>query len=249
LVALSHTTFKSGFTYDLSAITSLAHDAGAPVLWDLSHSAGALPVDLDRAEADLAVGCTYKYLNGGPGSPAFLYVRRDLQPDLENPIPAWWGHAEPFGFDLEFRPVRGIRRFHTGTMPILSLAPVAQGIADVAEAGLPAIREKSVGLGEFLVAQWEDRLAPLGFELGSPRDPGLRGSHVSLSHPEAWPVSRAMVELGKVIPDFRAPDSLRLGLAPLYVSYLEVHSAVQRMREIVESGVYRQFAGSRLTVT
>jgi len=171
LVSLSHTVFKSGYTYDLAALTELAHRFGAMVLWDLSHSAGAVPVDLDGAGADLAVGCTYKYLNGGPGSPAFLYVRRDLQASLVNPITAWWGHAEPFAFDLEYRPVDGIRKFHTGTMPIISMAAIAAGINDIREAGMLRLRDKSASLSEFLIEQCEEHLAELGFVISSPRNP------------------------------------------------------------------------------
>ena len=249
LVSLSHTTFKSGYTYDLAAITALAHRAGALTLWDLSHSVGAVLIDLNGADVDLAVGCTYKYLNGGPGSPAFLYVRRDLQDRLVNPIPAWWGHAEPFAFDLDFRPVEGIRRFHTGTMPIISLSVVAAGIADVSNAGMARVRSKSIGLGEFLIGQADTHLAPLGFGLTSPRDPDVRGSHVSLSHPDAWPIARSSIEIGKVIPDFRAPDNLRLGLSPLYTRYIDVHTAIQRIKAIVETGRYIEFEDTSVTVT
>jgi kynureninase len=249
LISLSHTVFKSGYTYDLAAITEMAHRAGAVVLWDLSHSVGAVPVALNEAGVDLAVGCTYKYLNGGPGSPAFLYVRSDLQEDLVNPIAAWWAHAEPFAFDLEFRPVGGIRRFHTGTMPILSLAAIEAGIEDVAEAGVERLREKSVSLGEFLIGQWEQHLAGLGFGLASPRRPEHRGSHISLSHRDAWAITRAMIEIGKILPDFRAPDALRLGLAPLYTSHLEVHTAVHRIRSIVGAGLHEGFGDAKLTVT
>ncbi len=249
LVSLSHTTFKSGYTYDLAAITERAHQAGALILWDLSHSAGVLPVDLSAADADLAIGCTYKYLNGGPGSPAFLYVRSDLQPSLQNPIPGWWGHADPFAFEPGFTPIDGIRRFHTGTMPVLSLAPIATGIASVERAGVTAIREKSVSLTQFAISQWEEHLAAEGFGMESPTDPDLRGSHIALSHPEAWPIARAMIELGKVVPDFRAPDNLRLGLSPLYTRHLDVHTAVQRMKGIVRSGAQRGYAAPRLTVT
>ncbi|MGH8916553.1 MAG: kynureninase [Acidimicrobiia bacterium] len=249
IVSLSHTAFKSGYTYDLASMTGAAHRAGALVLWDLSHSVGAMPIELNRSGADLAVGCTYKYLNGGPGSPAFLFVRADLQSELANPITAWWGHAEPFAFDLGFRPVEGIRKFHTGTMPILSLAPVAAGISDVIEAGVPRIRAKSVSLSEYLIEQWEEHLAPLGLGLASPRDPNRRGSHVSLSHDEAWPVARALIEIGQVIPDFRAPDNLRLGLSPLYTTHIEIHTALQRLRFIVESGAHTAFAGETTIVT
>lgn len=249
LVSLSHTAFKSGYTHDLAAVTALAHMAGAYMLWDLSHSVGVVPIDLDGSGSDMAVGCTYKYLNGGPGAPAFLYVRRELQMSLTSPIQGWWGHTDPFAFDLEFSPAEGIRRFHAGTMPILSLAVMEAGIEDVAEARIDRIRAKSVSLTEFFIGQWEEHLAPLGFTLASPRDPAQRGSHISLTHPEAWPIDLALIEIGKVIPDFRAPDNLRFGFAPLYNTHLEVHTAVQRIRAIVESGSHSDFMGKRLTVT
>ncbi len=249
LLSLSSTAFKSGYTYDIAGVTALAHGAGASVLWDLSHSAGVMPIDLEASGADMAVGCTYKYLNGGPGAPAFLYVRRDLQGSLTSPIPGWWGHAEPFAFDLDYQPAEGIRSFHSGTMPILSLAAMEAGITDVAEAGIDRIRAKSVSLTEFFIRQWEEHLAPLGFALASPLDPERRGSHVSLSHPEAWPLDRALIEIGMVIPDFRAPDNLRFGLAPLYNTHLEVHTAVQRMRAIAMTGAHAPFAGEKLKVT
>ena len=249
LLSLSHIVFKSGYAYDLAAVTEIAHGAGALVLWDLSHSVGVMPIDLTEAGVDLAVGCTYKYLGGGPGSPAFLYVRTGLQEQLANPITGWWGHAEPFAFDLEFRPVEGIRKFHTGTMPIASLAAIEGGIEVIEEAGIDRIRAKSVSLSTYLIEQCERYLAPLGFTLASPRDPLERGSHVSLTHSDAWAITRAMIELGKVIPDFRAPVNLRLGLAPLYTSHIEVHTVVQRISRIVESGAHDAFRDSRLTVT
>jgi kynureninase len=249
LVSLSHTAFKSGFTYDIARVTELAHNIGALVIWDLSHSVGVVPLDLGGAGADLAVGCTYKYLNGGPGSPAFLYVRRSLQGSLENPITGWWGHAKPFDFDLDFRPTDGIRKFHSGTMPVISLATIDAGLIDVAEAGIDRLRAKSVSLTEFFVNQWEEHLERLGFELRTPRDPGLRGSHISLSHPDAWSIDRALIEEAKVIPDFRAPDNLRFGLAPLYNSHLEVHTAIQRIKMIVERGVSIGVDVSEVTVT
>jgi kynureninase len=249
LVSLSHTAFKTGFTHDLARVTGLVHQIGALVLWDLSHSVGVVPLDLESAGADLAVGCTYKYLNGGPGSPAFLYVRRELQGSLANPIIGWWGHADPFAFDLDFRPAEGIRKFHTGTMPVLSLATIDAGLGDVTEAGIDRLRAKSVSLTEFFVDQWEEYLEGLGFALESPRDPAVRGSHVSLSHPDAWPIDRALIEIGKVIPDFRAPDNLRFGLAPLYNSHLDVHTAIQRIKTIVESGELADFEVRDMKVT
>lgn len=249
LVSLSHTTYMSGYTYDLASITRAAHDAGALVLWDCSHSVGALPIDFKSADVDLAVGCTYKYLNGGPGSPAFLYVRSDLQDRLENPVTAWWGHAEPFSFDLEFRPVEGIRRFHTGTMPILSLAPIEAGVRAVLDAGIAEIRGKSVALSEYLIRQWEAHLAKHGFDLASPNDPAVRGSHVSISHPDGWPMTQAMIEVARVLPDFRRPDNIRLGLAPLYTSFLDVHTAVQRIKRLFETGAHSAFINVTATVT
>ena len=249
LVSLSHTVFKSGYTYDMAEVTAMAHRVGAMILWDCSHSVGAVPIDLVGASVDLAVGCTYKYLHGGPGAPAFLYVRSDLQGTLENPINAWWGHADPFAFDLEFRPISGIRRFHTGTMPILSLAVAEPGIAMVAEAGLARIREKSLALGTYAVDQWDTHLRPLGFTLASPSNPESRGSHISIAYDDAWPVTQALIELGQVIPDFRAPDNIRLGLSPLYTGFLDVHTAVQRCRLIVENGLQERFADAPATVT
>ncbi len=249
LVSLSHTVFKSGYTYDMAAVTARAHELGALVLWDCSHSVGAVPIDFQGSGIDLAVGCTYKYLNGGPGSPAFLYVRSELQDTLENPITAWWGHKEPFAFDLDFSPAAGIRRFHTGTMPILSLAAVEAGIADVAEAGSEAIHSKSTGLTSFAAELWETELSPLGFEFRSPKDPSSRGAHISLGHQDAWPITRAMIELAAMIPDFRAPANIRLGLSPLYTTFLEVHTAVHRIRRLVADGVHEEFTGVSATVT
>ena len=249
LLSLSHTTFKSGYTYDLAELTAMAHAAGAMVLWDISHSVGVVPVDIGACRADLAVGCTYKYLNGGPGSPAFLYVRKDLQSSLENPITAWWGHADPFALETGFRPVDGIRRFHTGTMPVLSTATIEAGVREVLDAGIDRIRAKSVALTGFLIEQWEAHLEQVGFGLASPTDPAHLGSHVSMSHPDGWPISRAMIDLALVLPDFRAPDNIRLGLSPLYTRFIDVHTAVVRIKRLVESGAYEQFRHVSLTVT
>ena len=249
LVSLSHTVFQSGYTYDLAAITRRAHDAGALVLWDCSHSVGSVPIDFETTGVDLAVGCTYKHLNGGPGAPAFLYVRRGLQDELVNPIAGWWSHAEPFALDLTYQPVSGIRRFHTGTMPILSLTAIEPGLDDVISATIPEIRSKSMRLGEYLVSQHEAHLAALGFELASPTDPSRRGSHLSLRHPRAWPIDLALIERAKVIPDFRGPDTLRLGLSALYTTFVEIHTAVQRIAQVVTQGVYEDYANVEATVT
>lgn len=240
LVSLSHVGFRSGALADMGAITAMAHDAGALALWDLSHSAGVVPVGLNAHDIDLAVGCTYKYLNGGPGAPAFLYVRSDLQERLATPIPGWFGHADMFAFDPTYSPAPGIRRFAAGTPPILSLRGAQAGISLSAEAGIEAIRAKSVELTEFLIARYDTRLADLGFTLGSPRDPNRRGGHVSLLHSDAYPITQALID-HNVIPDFRAPDTIRLGLAPLYTTFTEVWDAVEAIADVVGSGAYRDY--------
>jgi len=249
LLSLSHTVFKSGYTYDMAALTALAHQAGALALWDLSHSAGAVVVDLRGADADLAVGCTYKYLNGGPGAPAFLYVRHDLQDALANPISGWLGRADPFDFALDYAPAAGIRRFLTGTPPILSLAAVEPGIDLLLEAGMARLRERSVRLSEYLIARWEERLEPLGFRLNSPRDPARRGSHVSLGHDDGLRINLALIHEAQVLPDFRRPDNIRLGIAPLYNTFAELYTTVERLRAVVVEGLYRRYDAAGLAVT
>jgi kynureninase len=249
LVTLSHVTFKSGFLYDAAAVTERAHQAGALVLWDLSHSVGVVPMELDAWNVDLAVGCTYKYLNGGPGSPAFLYVRRDLQEEALSPIWGWFGRRSPFAFDLEYEPTEGVTRFLVGTPPTLSLLAMEPALDLVLEAGLERIRRKSVKLTSYLVYLADTILAPLGFTLGSPRDPTQRGSHVSVRHPEGYRINRALIEEMAVIPDFREPDNIRLGLAPLYTTFTEVWEAVSRIRRVVEERQYLRFSAKRLAVT
>lgn len=249
LVALSHTVFKSGYTYDMAALTDAAHRAGALALWDLSHAAGSIVVDLRAAGADLAVGCTYKYLNGGPGGPAFLYVRRDLQDALANPISGWIGRRDPFDFALDYAPAPGIQRFLTGTPPVLSLAAVEPGVDLLLEVGIDRLRERSVRLSEYLIALWEARLAPLGFRLNSPRDPAHRGSHVSLGHDEGLRINLALINDMKVLPDFRRPDNIRLGIAPLYNTFTDLHAAVERLRAVVLDHLYERYDPAGLTVT
>ncbi len=238
LVSLSHVAYRSGALAGLREITEVAHEAGALVLWDLSHSAGAVPIELDASGADLAVGCTYKYLNAGPGAPAFLYVRRELQTALRSPIWGWFGQRDQFAMGPTYEPVPGIGRFLAGTPPILDLDAVEVGVALVAEAGIEPLREKSVGLTELAVGLHDRRLAPLGFELGSPRDPDLRGAHVSVRHPDAWRICRAAIERAALVPDFRAPDSIRLGFPPLYTRFVDVWDAVDRLARLVETAEY-----------
>lgn len=249
LVTLAHTAFKSAFTYDMAAITEAAHRVGAMVLWDTSHSVGALPIDLSGCEADLAVGCTYKYLNGGPGSPAFLYVRKDLQSHLRNPITGWMGQLNPFDFDLDYRPADGLRQFLTGTPSILSLSAAETGIEMTGEAGLNRLRAKSIHQSEYFISLWRQLLAPLGFHLHSPSISHRRGSHVTLGHDHGWPIAKALIEEMKVLPDFRAPDNIRVGIAPLYNSFVDLYETVDRLRIVVEDGLYRRYKMATAVVT
>jgi kynureninase len=221
LVTLSHVNYRSAAIADLPAITDLAHAAGALVLWDLSHSAGSVPVGLATHGVDLAVGCTYKYLNGGPGAPAYLYIRSDLQAELRNPIQGWFGQADQFEMGQGFRPMPGIGGWLTGTPGMLGLAAAEEGIRVSVEAGIDAIRAKGIALTEYAIALHDAWLAPLGFTLGSPRASDRRGSHVSVRRADARELTRAMIDAG-VVPDFRAPDSVRLGLSPLTTSFTDV---------------------------
>ncbi len=253
LVSLSHVAFKSAYMYDMGRVTDLAQRAGALTLWDLSHAVGAVPIDLNGCNADLAVGCTYKYLNGGPGAPAFLYVRQDLQGLLQSPIWGWFAASSPFEFELDFAPAPGIKRFQVGTPPVLSMKALEPALDMILEAGIERLREKSVQQTGYLIYLADQWLSPLGFRLGSPRDARLRGSHVSLQHPQGYRITRALIESPppavRVIPDFRAPDNIRLGIAPLYNTYSDIHRAMARMRAIVEQKTYEDYPSERLAVT
>jgi kynureninase len=249
LIVLSHVNYRSGALADMRALTDLARRYDAHIVWDLSHSAGAVPVELREASVELAVGCTYKYLNSGPGGTAYLYVAEELQAGLRSPIWGWFGQAEQFAMERDYEPVDGIARFLAGTPPILNVAAVEAGVGVTAEAGIEALREKSVAQTELLIALHDEWLVPLGFELGTPRDAERRGSHVSLRHAEAWPICRALIERAKVIPDFRGPDSIRLGVAPLYTSYVDVWDALDRLRGLVERGEQHEVDAARARVT
>lgn len=249
LVTLSHVAFKSGFLYNVPLITEAAHKAGALVLWDLSHSVGAVPIKLDQWEVDLAVGCTYKYLNGGPGSPAFLYVRKGLRQNILSPIQGWFGQSSPFGFDLSYHPPKGMRRFLVGTPPVLSLAAIEPALDLLLDIGIDKIRKKSIRLTSYLIELIDARLTPLGFCLGTPREIEKRGSHISIRHPEGYQINRALIEDMGVLPDFREPDNIRFGLAPLYTSFRELWEAVDRICRVMEERRYLHFSRERLPVT
>ncbi len=253
LLTLSHVVFKSAFMYNMKAVTALAHQKGAMMLWDLSHATGAVPVHLNAANADLAIGCTYKYLNGGPGSPAFLYVRKDLQQKLKSPIQGWFGQNNPFDFQLNYDPAPGIERFLAGTPPLLSVTALEPALDILLEAGMDNLRKKSLEQTAYLISLADEYLTPLGFQLASPRDEDQRGSHISLRHSEAYRICKALIDPGTgekvIIPDFREPDNIRLGIAPIYNSYGDIFEAVMQLKQIVAASLFNQFPLSREKVT
>jgi kynureninase len=235
VLMLTHVDFRSGEMHDMRAMTQAAHEAGALVLWDLAHSAGAVPVDLGACAVDLAVGCGYKYLNGGPGAPAFAFVARKHHQRLESPLWGWMGHEAPFDFDIEYRPAAGVGRLRVGTPPILSLAALEYGVKGIAEIGVDALRSKSVALTELFIALVDRHCAGHGFQLASPRELDRRGSQVSLRHPEGYAIMQALIADG-VIGDFRAPDLLRFGFAPAYLRLVDVWDAVASLKRIMDDG-------------
>ena len=237
VVLLTHVHYKSGQLHDMAGITAAAHAKNALVIWDLSHSTGAVTVDLGECNADLAVGCGYKYLNGGPGAPAFLYVARRLQAELRSPLSGWMGHAAPFAFEDGYRPAPGIDRFLCGTPSVLAMAALGAGLATFEGVDRDALFAKGRALGDYCIELMEARCAGRGFTLMSPRDAGTRGSHVSFAHPQAWPICQALIARG-VVGDFRAPDVLRLGFAPLYIGYCDIWRAVEAIRDVVDSGAW-----------
>ena len=234
VVLLSHTAYKSAYVADMAAITAAVHGVGALVVWDLCHSAGALELELDALDVDIAVGCTYKYLNGGPGAPAFGYVATRLQERLTQPITGWMGHAAPFEMGPTYEPATGIRRFLSGTPPILGMLPLSDMLALLEQAGMPAVRAKSVALTEFAVAVADRVLAPAGVVVASPRDPAFRGGHVLLEHERMETVVAQLWERG-VIPDFRRPHGLRAGLSPLSTSFAELLAAMAHVLDALDA--------------
>jgi kynureninase len=246
LVSLSHVAYRSGALADVERIT---HEAPAPLIWDLSHSAGAVSIELDDWGVELAVGCTYKYLNAGPGAPAYLYLSANVQEDLRTPIQGWFGQREQFEMERTYEPEPGIRGWLAGTPSILATTAVEQGARLIGEAGRQTIAAKARELTGFAIELIDEQLAPLGFELGTPRDPDRRGAHVSLRHGEAWPITRALIERARVIPDFRGPDAIRLGLPPLYTRFADVHEATTRLRELVERGEHREIDAAQGRIT
>jgi kynureninase len=237
-VTLTHVDYRSAAVHDMAAVNAVARAAGALVVWDLSHSAGAVALDLEGSGCDLAVGCGYKYLNGGPGAPAFLYVAERLQDELQSPLQGWMGHAEPFAFEPGFRPAGGIGRFLTGTPSILALAALEAGL-DTFEGIRPAdLAAKSRALSQLFIAEAEARCGG-AIRLASPRDPSRRGSHVVFAHPHGYAVMQALIARG-IVGDFRAPDLMRFGFAPLYTRFSDAFAAATGLAEVLASGEWDQ---------
>ncbi len=232
VLMLTEVDYRTGRLHDMKALTKLAHDKGALAFWDLCHSAGAFPVDLNGCGADFAVGCGYKYLNGGPGAPAFIYVAERWQDSAEQPLFGWMGHDAPFAFDLDYRPKPGIARFLVGTPPILSLTALEAGLDLFADVELEALRRKSGALGDLFIALVAQELAGSGLTLASPHQAAERGSQVSYRHSDGYPIMQALIARG-VIGDFRAPDILRFGFAPLYVSFTDICNAVAQLKAVM----------------
>jgi kynureninase len=236
---LTHVDYRTGAMHDMAALTRAAHAAGALTLWDLAHSAGAVPVDLRDDRADFAVGCGYKYLNGGPGAPAFLYVAPALQEAFRQPLTGWLGHADPFAFEPAFRPASGIARAIAGTPPIISLRALEVGVEMMLRAPMPALRAKSLALADTFMALMAAQCGADGFRLLTPTDPSRRGSQVSYAHADGYAIMQALIARG-VIGDFRAPDILRFGLCPLYTRHADLWDAVRMLRGIMQSGEWRE---------
>ncbi|MBO0812798.1 MAG: aminotransferase class V-fold PLP-dependent enzyme [Microlunatus sp.] len=233
LFIASHTAYRSGYIAEAAEITRIVHAAGAPVLWDLCHSVGALPIALDEWDVDFAAGCGYKFLNGGPGAPAFGYVAARLQDQARQPLQGWLGHARPFEMGPGYQPHPGIRGYRTGTPPILGMVPLRHAIAMIDEVGIPGIRAKSLALTDFTIELIDDQLAPRGVRLGSPRDHDHRGGHVTITAPGFDAVKDELWKRG-VLPDFRRPDAIRLGVSPLSTRFAEVAIAIQEIRDLLD---------------
>ncbi len=238
VVMLTHVNYRTGYMHDMAALTKLSHQAGAFTLWDLAHSAGAVPVDLRAARADFAVGCTYKYLNGGPGAPAFAWVAKRHQDDLAQPLSGWWGHRTPFAMDPVYAPDEGIGRFLCGTQPIVSMALVEAGLDVFLETDLAAIRHKSLALTDRFIELVESRCAGHALTLVTPRAHAQRGSHVSFAHPHGYEIMQALIARG-VIGDYREPHVLRFGFTPLYTRFVDVWDAVQTLHDVLANETWR----------
>jgi kynureninase len=248
LVSLSHVAYRSGALADMSVLTELAHSAGAFMLWDLCHSVGAVPVELDKVNADMAIGCTYKYVNAGPGAPGFLYVREELHDRLRQPIWGWFSQRDQFQMGPRYDPAAGIDAFLTGTPNVIGTVAVEEGARLLGEAGMPQLRAKSVELTTYLIALADEWLESYGFSVVTPRSAELRGAHVSLRHDDGWQISQALIR-SEVIGDYRTPDRIRLGPVPITTSFTDVWDAMDRLREVTATKSYVDIPATQSRVT
>ena len=237
VIELTHVDYRSAEMYDMDEITAKAHAVGALTIWDLAHSAGAVPLDVTEADADFAVGCGYKYLNGGPGAPAFIYVAPRIADSTSQPIQGWHGHAHPFEFDRHYEPARGVERMLAGTPPVLSMVALSTALDVFGDVTMSQLRTKSLALSTLFYTLADEHLTPRGFAVESERDPAKRGSHVAISHAHAYSIVRALIERG-VIGDFRRPNLLRFGFAPLYNTFADVVRLVDECIDVMDSGQY-----------
>ncbi len=234
VLMLSHVNYRTGAMWDLAQVTAQAHAQGVLVVWDLAHSVGAVPVDLSAADADFAVGCTYKYLNGGPGAPAFLWASPRHRDDFGSPLSGWWGHARPFAMEPDYEPAAGVSAFLSGTPPVVSLALVEAGLDLAARAPMEQVRAKSLALGELMMARVRERCAEHPVGLATPAAPAQRGSHLSFTHPQGYAVVSALIARG-VVGDYREPQVMRFGLTPLYLRFVDVFDAVETLGEVLDA--------------
>ena len=239
VVCVTHVNYRTGRMHDLVEITRAAHDAGALMLWDLAHSAGAMPLDLVASNADMAVGCGYKFFNGGPGAPSFLYVHPRLQSEVRHPLQGWLGHAAPFDFEPTYRPADGINRHICGTPPVLSMVALAGALEAFAQLDMQAVRAKANRMAELIIHRFDSVLAHHGFELVTPRKASERGSQISFSHPDAYAICQALIEHG-VIGDYREPNLLRFGLTPLYTRFVDIWDAMEILERVMESRIFEE---------
>ncbi|WP_019938797.1 kynureninase [Bordetella sp. FB-8] len=235
VLLLSHVNYRTGYMHDMAVTTAMAHRCDVLTIWDLAHSAGAVPVDLARAQADFAVGCTYKYLNGGPGAPAFIWVAARHRDRFWQPLSGWWGHSHPFDMAADYQPADGIRRYLCGTQPVVSMALVECGLDIALEADMSQVREKSLALTDLFISLVQARCHGHPLILITPRDHAIRGSHVSLRHPQGFAVMQALIARG-VIGDYREPGVLRFGVTPLYLGYADIWDAVEILKDILDTG-------------
>lgn len=249
LVVLSHVHYQSGYAYSMEDVNREAARKGVRVIWDVSHSVGAMPIDVRADGCDMLVGCCYKYLNGGPGAPAFLYIRRELQSMLHNPIQGWFGAREPFSFSEVYEPMPGIEQFAVGTPNVLSLAAIEPGVDLVLEVGTDRIRQRSIELTERLISEVDVLERDFGILVVTPKSAKHRGSHVSVQHPNAWQITQALIQDFKVIPDYREPNMIRFGITPLYTDESEIDRAVQALAIILREQLYSKYSIERRGVT